>query len=225
MPLIVKRLHDEYGPVVRITPDELAFTDPQAWQDIYGHHSYEMAKNQKFYRFLGKSHTPETIISATRERHSALRRQLAHGFSDKAMRAQEPIIGGYVDLLIDRLHQHSEGGQKAIDMMAWFTFTTFDVIGNLGFGSDFGCLEKSYYHPWVKAISSNIREISLLRVFLAYCPAWLLALIANHSPLFKGRQKHNALTAERVRSRMTVKEERHDLIEGLLKKKEMLVST
>jgi cytochrome P450 len=225
LPLCVKALHDEYGPVVRIAPDELSFTSPDAWHDIYGHHSYEMAKFYRFYRFLGEKHTPESIITAGRERHSALRRQLAHGFSDKAMRAQEPIINRYVDLLVERLYGHAGNGKKTVDLRTWFTFTTFDVIGNLGFGSDFGCLEKSYYHPWVKAITGNIRENAMLRVFTFYCPQSILAFLANHSPLFKERQKHNAMTRERILSRMAIKEERQDLIEGLLKKKDILVSS
>ncbi|KAL8665270.1 MAG: hypothetical protein Q9168_007733 [Polycauliona sp. 1 TL-2023] len=32
-----KELHDRYGHVVRLAPNELSFVDPQAWQDIYTH--------------------------------------------------------------------------------------------------------------------------------------------------------------------------------------------
>lgn len=32
----IKRLHDEYGMVVRIAPNELSYIDPRAWGDIYG---------------------------------------------------------------------------------------------------------------------------------------------------------------------------------------------
>lgn len=36
-------LHEEYGPVVRIAPDELAFAGPDAWKDIYGTHNGKMS--------------------------------------------------------------------------------------------------------------------------------------------------------------------------------------
>jgi hypothetical protein len=36
LPYEVKKLHDRYGPVVRIAPGELSYNDPDAWQDIYG---------------------------------------------------------------------------------------------------------------------------------------------------------------------------------------------
>src|ERR1700755_2688971 len=37
IPLETKRMHDKYGPVVRVTPTELSFNGAQAWEDIYGH--------------------------------------------------------------------------------------------------------------------------------------------------------------------------------------------
>lgn len=30
-------LHEKYGNVVRFCPDELSYTDAQAWKDLYGH--------------------------------------------------------------------------------------------------------------------------------------------------------------------------------------------
>lgn len=36
LPFKVLEFHKQYGPVVRIAPDELAYTDPEAWNDIYG---------------------------------------------------------------------------------------------------------------------------------------------------------------------------------------------
>lgn len=38
-------------------------------------------------------------------------------------------------------------------------FCTFDIIGKFAFSSDFGCLESSRYHPWVKLVVFQQREI------------------------------------------------------------------
>lgn len=35
----MRRLHEKYGPVIRFSPNELSYTDPQAWKDINGHYS------------------------------------------------------------------------------------------------------------------------------------------------------------------------------------------
>lgn len=32
----MKGLHETYGPVLRFSPNELSYTDPQAWKDICG---------------------------------------------------------------------------------------------------------------------------------------------------------------------------------------------
>ena len=29
--------HRKYGPIIRVAPNSVNFTDPQAWKDIYGH--------------------------------------------------------------------------------------------------------------------------------------------------------------------------------------------
>ena len=113
----VKELHEKYGPVVRISPNE------QKWEG--------------FCAFKGLS-SHRSIVTAHREEHSLLRRQLSHGFAERSMQAQEPFIRGYVDLLISQLHEHAKGGAEALDLKQWVSWTTFDIVGNLAFGSDFG---------------------------------------------------------------------------------------
>ncbi|KAI1387748.1 cytochrome P450 [Hypoxylon trugodes] len=221
LPQIVKQLHDEYGPVIRIAPNELSFIDSEAWKDIYGHHgSYEMAKDPRFYRFVG-NRIPHNVSTAGRELHSVMRRQLSHGFSERSMRAQEPCIGEYVDLLIHRLEEKCSDGKTALEMRAWLNFTTFDIIGNLGFGSDFGCLENSKYHPWVLTIVENLRSHAIMRALRQYLPAYVLYLLQEHRVL-KGRKENIEYAYQTIRKRMEVEVERPDLIEGLVRKKNEL---
>jgi cytochrome P450 len=142
LPFDMLALHKRYGPVVRIGPGELAVSDPRAWKDIMGHRGGsssggrgegvdEMAKSDSFYR--PDDYMPTDILNAPREEHALLRRSMAHGFSDRSMREQQPLIKGYIDLLIQRLRDISHRGEVA-DMAAWYNYTTFDVIGDLAFG-------------------------------------------------------------------------------------------
>lgn len=41
-------LHEKYGPVVRVAPDELSYVTEGAWKTIYGQRSVEMAKDPNF---------------------------------------------------------------------------------------------------------------------------------------------------------------------------------
>jgi hypothetical protein len=104
------RPHKKYGDVVRIAPNELAFAHEKAWKKIFGHRpngsdgSEEIPKWTKFYANTGM---PPRIVSEDIPGHALLRRLLAPGFSEKTMRGQEPIIGGYIDVLIHQLHNQS----------------------------------------------------------------------------------------------------------------------
>lgn len=115
----MSELHKKYGDVVRIAPDELTFTDGlRAWKDMMGHRGPgepEMVKAPKFYKTVKTA--PVTIITADREEHSVLRKQLAPGFSDRSLRDQQPIVMQYIDLLVKRLYENSKGGTKAVDMV------------------------------------------------------------------------------------------------------------
>ncbi|KAK8061106.1 hypothetical protein PG997_015327 [Apiospora hydei] len=230
----VADLHRAYGPVVRVAPDELAFADPQAWRDIYGHRAPgepEFEKDGRFYRPIDDM--PENIVSArSREYHGALRRQLAHGFSERSMRAQEPIIGGYVDLLVHKLREAcsspvssspgkaEEGGK--VNMREWLNWCTFDVIGDLGFGSPFGCLESGSYHPWVRRITETIRFGGVVSALMGVGLGGLVQAISRCGGM-KSRDEHQKLTREKLLQRIELGAEgRPDFIEGLIRKKDEL---
>lgn len=62
--------------------------------------------------------------------HNRIRKLLAHAFSDSALLEQEPILTSYFDLLVSKLKQQVDGpAQGRIDMMAYYNFVTFDIIG------------------------------------------------------------------------------------------------
>lgn len=219
LPLDMLQLHQKYGEVVRIAPDELAFSNPAAWKDIMGHRTGgdEFAKQMKFYRPVEAEHV--NIVNADREEHSRLRRQLAHGFSDKSMHDQEPLIGSYIDLLIKRLYENCAGGSKPLNLGAWYNYTTFDIIGDLAFGEPFECLSSSDYHPWVKMIFETARIGTILQTVSHYPMLKRLLLRMVPKSMKEKREHHLELTRAKLRRRMEAGE-RPDLIEGLLKKKD-----
>ncbi|KAI2631083.1 cytochrome P450 [Hypoxylon sp. NC1633] len=219
LPFVAAKLFAKYGTVVRVSPISLVYCDPQAWKDIYGHRTTgapEIPKYQKFYRTVP---IPVSIITAERHEHSLVRRQLAHGFSDKAMREQEGIIGSYVNLLIRRLYENGKDGTVALNMHNWFNWTTFDVIGDLGFGSSFGSLENSSYHPWVKIITHNMKMLAVVQGFV-----WLglrfIFIALWRSGLMESEDEHFNIIRNRLAERIKLGYKRPDFIEGLIKKKD-----
>lgn len=224
LPYDMLGLHEKYGDVVRIAPDELAFSHAAAWKDIMGHNPSgdELGKSKIFYRPVEDS--PVNIANADREEHGILRRQLAHGFSEKSMREQEPLIQVYVDLLIQRLHENCAAGSRALDLTAWYNWTTFDIIGDLAFGEPFGCLENSEYHPYVRMIFDTARACTVFQSvgFYPILNKMFWAMIPKSAMTRLVRQTQ--LSMDKLRRRMQPGNERSDLIEGLLRNKEELVS-
>ncbi|KAH8898557.1 isotrichodermin C-15 hydroxylase [Thozetella sp. PMI_491] len=222
-PFHIQKLHDRYGPVARVAPNFLTFTDSRAWRDIYGHrvgagaNTPEMAKASEFFRPANTSAIH--IINAPRETHGQLRRALAHGFSDKAMREQEPLIVRHVDLLLERLAEYCDDGKKALEMEKWYNWTTFDIIGDLVFAQDFGGLSRVSYDPFVKLVFSGVKELALSGAVRYLGFGFLLQPMARLGA-YKNFMAILDDIGSRLKKRMAKTDERPDLIEGLLKRKE-----
>ncbi|KAI1123619.1 putative cytochrome P450 [Nemania abortiva] len=220
LPFRVAELHGRYGPVVRVAPNELAFSSPRAWRDIYGHKKEEFPKHGSFYGIF--KHLPSSIINAGAAEHSMLRRQVAVGFSDRAMHEQESIIGSYVDLLISRLMEASQK-DPCQNMREWYTWTTFDLIGDLSFGVDggFGCLQNSSYHPWVKLIHESIRQQGIMLGLIALGFKRPITWLHKTATGLFADSKHRLIVKEKVAQRLRGGH-RPDFLEGLVSNREDL---
>lgn len=159
----IHELHQRYGSVIRIAPNELSFIDGVAWHDIYGHHQGRpnLPKNPLW---MGPADNGvHSILSANDADHARYRRLLAHAFSEKALRQQEHLLQSHITLLIRKLASFAEGPDtQAIDLVRWLNFTTFDIVGDLALGESFHCLEEGEYHRWVSIIFTQFKAATFL---------------------------------------------------------------
>ncbi|KPM43740.1 Isotrichodermin C-15 hydroxylase [Neonectria ditissima] len=209
-------LHQKYGDVVRVAPNQLSFQNADAWKDIMGHKkgvgTGENGKDPVFY-----SKNWGDIIGSYREDHSRMRRILSHGFSTQSMQAQQPLITKYVHLLIRRLHENSFGGTRPINVVAWYNYTTFDIIGDLAFGEPFGCLSSSTMHPWVEMVFQNVKQQAMLTSIRRLFPTIEPLLDAFAPKGMVGKIKsHRALVKANVAKRMAQPEPRADFMQSMI---------
>jgi averantin hydroxylase len=108
-------LHSQYGPVVRIAPDELSYATAQAWKDIFQHHASHEEFSKDPMALIRPLNSVYSMLGANRADHSRLRRLLSHAFSDKGIREQSQLIRQHINLLIQRLHEHA--GEQSQDMV------------------------------------------------------------------------------------------------------------
>ncbi|KAI1464312.1 cytochrome P450 [Daldinia caldariorum] len=206
----IKRLHDQYGPVVRIAPDELSFTDNAAWQDIYcGGVANKGFPKHGAYR---NAQTFESLFDASDDNHTRLRRLLKNDFfSLRAARRQERIVQEYAGRLIAQLRNHhcsdssdsSDDTKKhPADLREWYNFATFDIIGRVTLSEDFGCLDGRAYHPWILMVVTHFKLSALLMCLRFYPP--LPSLLSRLAParLLCLRDQFISLIREKVGRRV-----------------------
>ena len=184
-----KEFHDRYGHVVRLAPNELSFTDGQAWHDIYAHHQGRPNFPKNPLWMAPGDNGIHSILSANDADHARYRKLLSHAFSEKALRQQEYLLQQYIDLLIDRVTELAKSTNPIVDMVQWLNFTTFDIVGDLSLGESFHCLEESRYHGWVSILFTQFKASTLL-VSLRYFGLLGLVKLLIPSSLIKKRAEH-----------------------------------
>ncbi|KAF8867033.1 putative cytochrome P450 monooxygenase [Acephala macrosclerotiorum] len=215
----IKDFHARYGPVIRFSPDELSFTSEQAWKDIHTSRDQPLQKDPSFYMLikLGKGAAP-SIFNADKYNHPRVRKALSHAFSEKALRDQEPFVKPYVDLLVEKLKGVSSSGMPA-DMVEWYNFTTFDVIGDLAIGKSFNCLQNSQYHDWVASIWKSIKIGPYIRTVATYTELERLFKLLAPRSLIEARMRHEEYVKVNTRERLSkgIIRDRPDFLSYILK--------
>ena len=185
-------LHQRYGPVVRLAPNELSFINAQAWYDIYDRHQGRPNFPKNPLWMAPGDDGIDSILSANGADHARYRRLLSHAFSERALRQQEQLLQSYIALLIQQLRIRASSAESAvIDMVQWLNVTTFDIIGDLSLGESFDCLEESRYHPLLSVLFVSLRFFGLA--------GYAKTLLPKH--LQQKRKNHINMANERIRRR------------------------
>ncbi|RAH40028.1 cytochrome P450 [Aspergillus brunneoviolaceus CBS 621.78] len=150
----LQNLHQRYGPVVRVAPNELSYMKHEAVRDIYGGaHANGHLLNDDIV-FAAFENDKATILTADEDTHARFRRVFAQFFARQNLTAFEPLFNKYCALLVRRLETTE---QNAFDIAELFSFTVFDVMGHLLFGQSLQLLEKSGCIDWARGQPGWIR--------------------------------------------------------------------
>ncbi|KAF4461595.1 benzoate 4-monooxygenase cytochrome p450 [Fusarium albosuccineum] len=223
-PYEMLKLHQRYGPVVRIAPNELSFNTHGSWRDIYdkrkGHMPFIKSDFYDGGSFAAEAHS--IVSERDPEKHAQMRKYLRDAFSDRSLREQESLINHSVDEFIDRIGE--EGSSlSGIDIVMWFNLLTFDIIGGLAFGQSFGGVSSGTEHFWVSIVVKSLRMGALADCFKRF--PWPGAVFQRMFPgllskLIEDTRKHEAYTMSLVKKRTTEKSERKDFLTKILEARE-----
>lgn len=161
----------------------------------------------------------DSLLTADRDNHARMRKVLNHAFSDRAFRDHEPVVDAYIDLLITRLHEQIQerGGAAKVDVLDWYSWLAFDIIGDLSFGDKFECLQNQKLHSWVKMVDGVLQSV----VYIGACNRFSIS--RRILPFLIPRRVKQMVadnwtsTAEKVGQRMELGTERPDFMSEILK--------
>ncbi|PVH84711.1 cytochrome P450 [Cadophora sp. DSE1049] len=154
-----RSLHEKYGPVVRVSPDELSFVSVEAREEIYGFRKggILMEKSLIFLGAVGDVNGQTGVSLALDGEHSRQRRALGHLFTNTALLQEQDILQVHVEKLIGVLKTMA-AEEQAVDFSSWYTYLAFDIMGDLCFSEPFGCLDQASSTEW---------STSVINVFIA----------------------------------------------------------
>ncbi|KAI9046205.1 uncharacterized protein KD926_004043 [Aspergillus affinis] len=102
--LHVQELHKKYGPIVRITPDEVHFDDPETIDAIFPQGGRKTNKPTWLHTRTG---TPDSIFSTVHhDQHRQRRNAVSSFFSPASVHRLESILKENLGTLIARLDHH-----------------------------------------------------------------------------------------------------------------------
>ena len=100
--ILLYRLHQRYGTVVRFTPNTLSINDPAALKAIYSHGA-NVQKGVFYKCFRVAPNAISTLLATDKTQHARKRRVMGQAFSDQALRGLEQYVLQHVQDLVDRI--------------------------------------------------------------------------------------------------------------------------
>ena len=103
----IRRLHEKYGPIVRISPSELHVEDPDSYDVIYGVASSQR-RNKSEVSTKGYG-IPESMFgTAAHDLHKSRRAVLSSFFSKASVQKLEPMLRAKAKTVVSRLEETKE---------------------------------------------------------------------------------------------------------------------
>lgn len=220
---VILDLHNKYGRVVRIAPNELSIVDEKTARLLYGHGT-RSEKTDWYATWDIPNTAPGLFATRHRKEHAFLRRRVSAAFSMTSILKFETYIQGAFDLLFEKMRKYS--GQ-IVDMSEWTNAVAYDIVGELAYGEQLGHLQTETDVMGVRqAILDGFYWMGNLghywgqgRLLNTKVVATLSSALGVRNPFLDFRQ----WSVDKVRARRDnpSKAERHDMLHHFLQMKDI----
>ncbi|KAI8931399.1 hypothetical protein NX059_011729 [Plenodomus lindquistii] len=186
----IQKMHEKYGPIVRISPNELHCSDRRFIDEIYAGGSRK--RDKPLHQVRGSGVAEHATFSTTNhDTHRMRRNALSKFFSRAQVSRLEPTVRDSAEQLCDKIL--NLGKEGPFDVTTALSLFTTDVITGYCLGESLGLLKLVYlfrFFPWLKhwgfAMAMFTRRLSedmetLFNVLIVDMPNYVRRAQANVS--------------------------------------------
>ncbi|KAF2172252.1 hypothetical protein M409DRAFT_63002 [Zasmidium cellare ATCC 36951] len=172
------RIHERYGPIVRIAPDEVSLASPTAAREVLaagkGFHKTD------FYWVFPPPENPDIFTEIREDVHAIKKRHASHPYSMATMHTMALFIEDTQRLLMSKLDRMCKAQDQYCNLGNYLHYFAFDVLGEVAFSRKFGFLEAGFD---VEGAIKTIDDVQWYDGIVGQIPEW--DYVFRRNPLWK----------------------------------------
>ncbi|EMD63707.1 hypothetical protein GGP41_005656 [Bipolaris sorokiniana] len=197
----ISKLHDQYGPIIRVTPDELHIRDSRFFDQLYPKNVH--LDKEGWDKRFGVADGVLATVNA--EAHKRRRAALAPMFSRRSILDFVHIIYRHVDTLAHRMQEFEERAEP-LNLTHAFPALTGDIIMDYFFGFNYNHLKnpefESFHDAFTKIAGMGhlATQFPMILPIMDAIPDYITGWLQPAAkPILKFQQDHRALIARTLR--------------------------
>ncbi|RLL95402.1 hypothetical protein CFD26_102729 [Aspergillus turcosus] len=171
----LERLHQVYGPIIRINPREVHIKDPEYYDEIYASSLRQREKDPVLVRQFDLDGS--SFASIDPETHRQRRAPVEKYFSKRAIEKMEGLIHDTLDRLVYHFKE-AHASHQVVSLDAAFAALTSDVIYKYLYGFNPSNVDKEGFNAKVRDGVNGLFQLAHLLYFFP-----ILQTIMNLTPL------------------------------------------
>ncbi|KNG85596.1 hypothetical protein ANOM_007237 [Aspergillus nomiae NRRL 13137] len=216
----VAKLHEQYGPLIRVSPHEVHWNDPEFIDQAY---PTTLRKTDKPVWVAQRTGTPYSIVSTpSHDLHRRRRNALNSFFSVASVRRLEPILKTYMQKMMTRL-ETSGKAEKVVELHRVFKACASDIITLYAFGDNMGYMDSPDYGKdfqesteWFFYLTHIFGLVPWLVQYAQNAPVWLVRLCFPVLTALRERQDWWINKVREIRASKNPERVKSTVFEGIL---------
>ena len=216
-PQTLERLHRRYGPLVRISYNEVSVNHPEALSKVL---AASLVKPAAYDLFAIPNLNYQNLMSQQSiPQHTEMLRNVSAGYTMSNVIKSESAIDEAIALL-ERGLDVEIAANRPVEFSQWLHFATWDIVGIATFSSPFGFLREA------RDVGGSIKNSFVLAIYLTLMMnlLWLHSLLLSN-PVLRWLDIHPPILAfdvakRAVAARKADTEPRRDMMQLWLERRE-----